>query len=171
MPQGPRTMNLKSTQIEISKEYLNFSVGHFTIFSKSHRENLHGHNYRLAATIDAPVEREGLTFDYNLIKKTIKALCDEIDEQVLLPSESPYLDIEEDNDYVYALFNSERLPFLKRDVTVLPISNVTVEELSHYFLYRFLEHETVVPLPLTKVVFKCSSGDGQWASSQWVKGE
>ena len=127
MPQGPRTMNLKSTQIEISKEYLNFSVGHFTIFSKSHRENLHGHNYRLAATIDAPVEREGLTFDYNLIKKTIKALCDEIDEQVLLPSDSPYLDIEEDNDYVYALFNSERLPFLKRDVTVLPISNVTVE--------------------------------------------
>ena len=74
-------MNLKSTQIEISKEYLNFSVGHFTIFSKSHRENLHGHNYRLAATIDAPVEREGLTFDYNLIKKTIKALCDEIDER------------------------------------------------------------------------------------------
>ena len=127
MPQGPRTMNLKSTQIEISKEYLNFSVGHFTIFSKSHRENLHGHNYRLAATIDAPVEREGLTFDYNLIKKTIKALCDEIDEQVLLPSDSPYLDIEEDNGYVYALFNSERLPFLKRDVTVLPISNVTVE--------------------------------------------
>ena len=127
-------MNLKSTQIEISKEYLNFSVGHFTIFSKSHRENLHGHNYRLAATIDAPVEREGLTFDYNLIKKTIKALCDEIDEQVLLPSDSPYLDIEEDNGYVYALFNSERLPFLKRDVTVLPISNVTVEELSHYFL-------------------------------------
>ena len=100
MSQGPRTMNLKSTQIEISKEYLNFSVGHFTIFSKSHRENLHGHNYRLAATIDAPVEREGLTFDYNLIKKTIKALCDEIDEQVLLPSDSPYLDIEEDNDYV-----------------------------------------------------------------------
>ena len=127
MSQGPRTMNLKSTQIEISKEYLNFSVGHFTIFSKSHRENLHGHNYRLAATIDAPVEREGLTFDYNLIKKTIKALCNEIDEQVLLPSDSPYLDIEEDNGYVYALFNSERLPFLKRDVTVLPISNVTVE--------------------------------------------
>ena len=122
-------MNLKSTQIEISKEYLNFSVGHFTIFSKSHRENLHGHNYRLAATIDAPVERVGLTFDYNLIKKTIKALCDDIDEQVLLPSDSPYLDIEEDNDYVYALFNLERLPFLKRDVTVLPISNVTVEEL------------------------------------------
>ena len=160
-------MSVNSTRIEISKEYLNFSVGHFTIFDQSHRENLHGHNYRIATEIDAPIGDAGLTFDYNLIKRTMKELCEKIDEQVLIPEKSPFLKFEEDDNYVHVLFDLERLPFLKRDVTLLPIRNVTVEELSTYFRDCFLDHDTVKPLPITKVTMKCSSGDGQWASSTW----
>ena len=163
-------MGVNSTRVEISKEYLNFSVGHFTIFNQLHRENLHGHNYRIAAEIDAPIGDGGLTFDYNLIKRSMKELCEKIDEQVLIPEKSPFLRIEEDVNYVYVLFDKERLPFLKRDITLLPIRNITVEELSTYFLDCFLNHETVKPLPITKVTMKCSSGDGQWASSEWSKG-
>ena len=160
-------MGNNSTRIEISKEYLNFSVGHFTIFDKSHRENLHGHNYRVAAEIESPIGEDGLTFDYNLIKRTMKQLCEKIDEQVLIPEKSPFLSIDEDNQYVYVLFDKERLPFLKRDITLLPIRNITIEELSGYFLDCFLAHQAVKPLPITKVTMKCSSGDGQWASSHW----
>ena len=90
-------MGVNTTRIEISKEYLNFSVGHFTIFDESHRENLHGHNYRIAAEIEAPIADGGLTFDYNLIKRTMKELCEKIDEQVLIPQKSPFLKIENEN--------------------------------------------------------------------------
>ena len=31
--------------IEIYKENMKFSAAHFTIFSDTHREHLHGHNY------------------------------------------------------------------------------------------------------------------------------
>ena len=160
-------MEVNSTRIEISKEYLNFSVGHFTIFDKSNRENLHGHNYRLAAIIEAPLEETGLTFDYNLIKRTMKQLCETIDEQILIAERSPFLAIEKDSDYIYVIFDQERIPFLKRDITLLPIRNITVEELSAYFLDCFLAHKTVATLPITKVTMKCSSGDGQWASTDW----
>ena len=98
-------MEVNSTRIEISKEYLNFSVGHFTIFDKSNRENLHGHNYRLAAIIEAPLEETGLTFDYNLIKRTMKQLCETIDEQVLIAERSPFLSIQTDSDYIYVIFD------------------------------------------------------------------
>ena len=62
-------------------------------------------------------------FDYSIVKRAIRALCDEIDEKVLLPEQSPHLAIEHEGDYVIALFNGERIPFLPRDVLTsrLPI--------------------------------------------------
>ena len=44
-------------------------------------------------------------FDYSIVKRAIRALCDEIDEKVLLPEQSPHLAIEHEGDYVIALFN------------------------------------------------------------------
>ena len=37
------------TTIELSKEYLKFSAGHFTVFSATERERLHGHNFSVSA--------------------------------------------------------------------------------------------------------------------------
>ena len=41
----------RTTTIEISKEYLHFNSGHFTIFSRDQREDLHGHTFRVRAFI------------------------------------------------------------------------------------------------------------------------
>ena len=38
---------------EIAKEALNFSAGHVTMFSATEREDLHGHNWRVACEITA----------------------------------------------------------------------------------------------------------------------
>ena len=43
-------------------------------------------------------------------------------KKVLLPEQSPHLAIEREGDYVIALFNGERIPFLPRDVLTLPIA-------------------------------------------------
>ena len=42
-------------RIELSKEYLNFSAGHFTIFSATERENLHGHNFQVRGAVTAAI--------------------------------------------------------------------------------------------------------------------
>jgi len=70
--------------IEIEKSYLHFSAAHFTIFSATNRERLHGHNWRLAVEITGEVGDEGLCFDYAIYKKILKDLCAKYDEYTLI---------------------------------------------------------------------------------------
>ncbi len=154
-----------STTIEISKEYLHFAAAHFTIFSKEVRENLHGHNFFVAAQIDAEIGDDGLAFDYNLIESKLKSLCDTLDEQVLLPTKSPYLELESEDGYIVAAFNGERLPFLERDVLTLPLRNITIEELAHWFIGELKADPEIAALETHRIEVKVSSGAGQWAGA------
>ena len=160
-------MAINQTTIEISKEYLHFSAAHFTLFSATNRENLHGHNFQVALEANATIHTDGLTFDYNILKKALKALCDELDEQVLMPSLSPYVQIENDNAYTYIIFNGERIPFLQRDLTLLPVRNITVEEMARYFLDQLLARPEIQALDINSLLLRCSSGEGQWANARW----
>jgi 6-pyruvoyltetrahydropterin/6-carboxytetrahydropterin synthase len=155
------------TTIEISKEYLHFNSAHFTIFSESAREDLHGHTFYVTATVDSAVGADGLAFDYNVMKTRLAALCDHLDEKVLLPEHSPYLHITEADGYVVACFADERIPFLPRDVLRLPVRNVTVEELAPWFLSRLCEDPVIAALDISRILIRVSSGPGQWAGATW----
>jgi 6-pyruvoyltetrahydropterin/6-carboxytetrahydropterin synthase len=153
------------TRIEISKEYLHFNSGHFTIFSDTDREDLHGHTFYVKALIDSPVDVTGLAFDYNLVKQRLKTLCERIDEKILLPERSPFLSLAEEDGYLVATFADEKLPFLPRDVITLPVANITVEELAPWFLSALLDDPAICGLRLPRVEVSVSSGPGQWASA------
>lgn len=156
------------TTIELSKEYLKFSAGHFTIFSATERERLHGHNFSVSAKIVAPVNDNGLCFSYGDFKKKLEALCDKLDEYTLLPGESPYLQISElDKEYLVG-FNGEEMRFLKSDCQVLPIRNATVEEFAELLLNQLLEDPAIQEFDVRKVEMRVSSGPGQWGSCEWV---
>lgn len=153
--------------IEISKQAHNFSIGHFTIFSRTEREDLHGHNFQLQCNVTATLGEDGLIFDYAILKSIMKELCDELDEQTILPSKSPYLDISEDDLYIIAKFNEEKLYFLKRDVTVLDISNSTIEEFSHYFLDLLKNHHKLQDKGILSLTVKIYSNPGQCGVANW----
>ena len=158
------------TTIHIDKEDFNFSVAHFTIFSATQRERLHGHNYRVSATITAPVDSNGMTFDYKLYKERIRHCCDKIDEYVLLPELSPYLTIKEDGAFYRVEFNDEVMYFLKSDTLLLPVLNSTVEEYSSYILEYLLAFQAdIEQYDVRKLVVQVSSGPGQRGSSEWTK--
>lgn len=128
-------------RLQIHKEAFSFSAGHFTIFSATERETMHGHNYYVSVSFDIMVEHNGLSFDYRVYKKRLQALCDTIDRHFLLPQFSPYLTIEagkNDDEYVNASFDGKKMPFLKEDVVVLPLSNITIEALSSWFLSQLI---------------------------------
>lgn len=153
--------------IEISKDYLHFNAAHFTLFSASEREDLHGHTFYVAAEVDSPVGEDGLAFDYNLFKSALESLCGELDEKVLLPERSPHLALEQSEGYLIARFADERIPFLPRDVLTLPVRNITVEELAGWFLERMRTQPAIAALDLIRVEIRVSSGPGQWAGAQW----
>ena len=159
--------NLTQTTIEISKEYLHFAAAHFTIFSATERENLHGHNFHVTLDATAQIGESGLTFDYNVLKNALKRLCDELDERVLMPANSPYIQVESDSAYTYILFADERIPFLERDLLMLPVRNISVEELAHYLLDKLRADPTIKEQDLQHLVLRCASGAGQWASATY----
>ena len=159
--------NQPRTSIEIAKEDMHFAAAHFTVFSAERRENLHGHNFFVTATLEGPIGDGGLCFDYNTVKSKLRELCASLDEVVLVPTESPYVEIEEDDDYVTVAFGDERLPFLRRDVKLLAVRNVTVEELAHWFVAQLTASADFAELPVDALDLRVSSGPGQWARSAW----
>ena len=155
------------TRIEIGKEYLSFSAGHFTVFSATERENLHGHNFQVRCAVTARVKEDGLAFDYALLKRVLKDLCDALDERVLLPELSPHLRLERQNGWVTAWFADERIPFLERDCLTLPIRNTTIEELSAMLLERLRARQELQGADIRAMEVGVSSGSGQWGIAQW----
>lgn len=158
------------TTIEIEKQYLHFSIAHFTIFSATSRERLHGHNVRIAVKITGAIDENGLCFDYAIYKKVLKELCARFDEYTLIAERSPHLTIEEDGDYYNVIHNGINMPLLKTDTILLPIRNVTIEELSHYLLGELLgDFELVNELGVVNMTMRVSSGPNQWAAAEWQK--
>ena len=153
------------TTLYIDKESHKFSAAHFTIFSATERERLHGHNYSVSAKIVAPMGDNGFSADYNVYKNRLKALCDELDEYMLLAGNSPYQTIETLDDRYRVIFAGEVMEFLRCDTQVLPIRNATVEEFSHYLLQKLVqrsEGEDIRELQLCE-----ASGPGQKGCASW----
>ena len=87
-------MNERVT-IRLAKQNMKISAGHFTIFSATERERLHGHNFTVEVDIEARMLGNGMCFDYGHYKDRVVALCRELNEWVILPTRSPHLRIEE----------------------------------------------------------------------------
>ena len=158
----------KIGRIEIAKQALNFSAAHFTIFSATEREDLHGHNFQVECELTSPIDENGLIFDYNLVKRAMKVICDELDEKTILPEKSPFLKLVREPDYLIAKYHDERIPFLYRDVITLPIANASTEELSHYYLDRLLAHEDKAAEDIREMTVKISSSPGQLGTATRV---
>lgn len=163
---------IRLSRIELSKEDMKFSAGHFTIFSATERERLHGHNFAVSAEFLAEVGAEGMCFDYGVYKAELRALCSEWDERFILAGKSPHLVIEEDGEHVWALFDGKRIPFLASDVLILPIANATLEEFSLLLLHALADDEEMLrQRGVHEIVVKVSSGPGQSASSLWRRAD
>lgn len=161
---------MRLASLDIHKEEFSFSAGHFTIFSATDREPLHGHNYNVSLTFHFAVSKEGLSFDYRFYKMKMRALCKELNTYFLLPSKSPYLKLEEQGEYWIAHFNQKQLPFLKEDTVILPLSNITIEELSHWFLERLLADATELDTHnIHGITVSVYNGPGQSSGASWQK--
>ena len=116
-----------------------------------------------------PVDDNGLCFNYQIAKQKLKVLCDSMDEYTLMPSLSPHLSIEEQEQHYLVEFNREKMYFLKPDVLLIPVRNISVEELAYYILETLKHDGFVDSLGITYLEIKVSSGPGLWGSSNWTK--
>ena len=85
---------------------------------------------------------------------------------MLLPEFSPFQTLQTVGDEIHATFADKVLKFRADETRVLPVTNVTVEELSHLLLKELLAAED--DPDLVEVELTVSSGSGQAGSAIWV---
>jgi 6-pyruvoyltetrahydropterin/6-carboxytetrahydropterin synthase len=155
--------------VELHNDELKFSSGHFMLFSSHERENMHGHDYLVNVAFNTWIVKNGMSFDLRNYRQTVYDLCRLLDYQFILPSLSDYLRIEDQGTKWQVHVGDDALSFLKRDAIVLPITNVTLEELSNWFLLQLKNNKLQLQEDkIFGITVRISNGRGQSASTEWL---
>lgn len=122
-------------KVRVSKDYLTFASAHFITFEGHKCEALHGHNYRVAATVEGALDPEcQFVVDFGVLKAALRRLVDDIDHKVLLPTQNPKVILRNEGDSMAVDYLGKfTYLFPTRDCAPLPIANTTAEELAAYF--------------------------------------
>lgn len=119
-------------RVSVSKDYLGFAAAHFITFRGHACESLHGHNYRVAITIEGPVDPEcHFVVDFAVVKRVLRERVDLLDHRVLLPGRNPKLVYHSADGVTLVDYCGARTyQFPTRDCVILPIANSTAEMLA-----------------------------------------
>ncbi len=152
--------------VRVTKDYLVFSAGHFITFNGGQCERLHGHNYRVAVELDGLLDANGYVFDFIALRDATRAITDELDHRVLLPTESQLIRVDWHGNFVRARFEDREWQFPRGDCLLLPIANTTAELLARWIGQRLLEQLGVkhqfTPSALRIEVEECFGQSGIW---------
>jgi 6-pyruvoyltetrahydropterin/6-carboxytetrahydropterin synthase len=125
--------------VRVSKDYLVFCSGHFISYEGDKCERLHGHNYRAAVEVEGDLDENHYVFDFIALKKRTKAITDELDHRMLLPTRNPLILVEEGARSVHVRYRDREWLFPRDDCVLLPIENTTAELLARYIARRLAD--------------------------------
>jgi 6-pyruvoyltetrahydropterin/6-carboxytetrahydropterin synthase len=124
--------------IRVTKDYLAFCAGHFISYEGHQCERLHGHNYRAAVEVQAPLDENFYVFDFIALKDATKRITDELDHYMLLPTKNRVIHVEEQGAEVHVRYKDRQWLFPRGDCVLLPIENTTAELIARYIGQRLL---------------------------------
>jgi 6-pyruvoyltetrahydropterin/6-carboxytetrahydropterin synthase len=148
--------------VEVVKDALVFSAGHFITIGEDFCERLHGHNFRLAAEVEGPLDENGYVFDFIALRDALQHLVNELDHRMLLPTEHPRIRLEVREREVEATFAERRWVFPREECLLLPIRQTTVELIAEWIGERLLEKLDFGAA--VRLTVKLEENFGQWAA-------
>ena len=77
--------------MKISISNVFFSSGHFILFENGVCEPLHGHNFRVDVTLEAPLNSAGYVVDFCVVNQILSEILQPFRERLLLPGKSDRL--------------------------------------------------------------------------------
>ena len=87
----------------------------------------------------APLDENHYVFDFIALKHRTKAITDELDHRMMLPTRNPLIRVEEGPRSVHVRYRDREWLFPRDDCVLLPIENTTAELLARYIGQRLLE--------------------------------
>ncbi len=126
-------------KVRVTKDHLVFCSGHFISYEGDKCERLHGHNYRTAVEVEGDLDENCYVFDFIALKHLTKAITDELDHRMLLPTRSALIAVEPGAKSIHVRYRDREWLFPRDDCVLLPIENTTTESLARYIGQRLLE--------------------------------
>jgi 6-pyruvoyltetrahydropterin/6-carboxytetrahydropterin synthase len=153
----------ESYRVELSKPQLVFSAAHFITFNGNVCERLHGHNYRVRASIDGPLDENHYVIDFIALRDEMQTIVDTLDHHVLLPTDHPQIKVVADEKEVLATFEDRRWIFPLDDCVLLPVPNTTAELVARYIGLKLLDQlEQRLGDRPTNLTVGVDENGGQW---------
>ncbi|MCD7781426.1 MAG: 6-carboxytetrahydropterin synthase [Methanosphaera sp.] len=144
---------------------LRFSAAHMVIGHESCGK-IHGHSYILDVEVEGARSGQfGFVIDFKILKNIARSVCKSLDHRVLIPLDSPDLEVtyEDDNTIEFKVLGELEYKLPKSDVVLLPIVSTTAESLSVYITDKIIEQlEDTSTLEYIEV--QVNEGIGQGAS-------
>lgn len=125
-------------KVRVTKDYLIFCSGHFISYEGDKCERLHGHNYRTAVEVEGELDENHYVFDFIALKNRARAITDELDHRMLLPTNNRHILLSEEGDSIRVRYRERQWLFPRGDCVLLPIENTTAELLARYVGQRLL---------------------------------
>jgi len=130
-------MNI-TRRVSVERNRLRFAAAHMATFH-GQCEPLHGHNYDVIVEVEGALTEDSWVWDFGDLKRTTKAIVDELDHKFLLQRDSRVLSSELAGAAWRVSFADRRYEFPTTDVAALPIDNTTAERLSEWIAGRLLD--------------------------------
>ncbi len=124
-------------KVKVAGGYLKFSSAHFITYGGK-CERLHGHNYSVLVEIEGTLNDDKLVFDFTILKRLTKEICQTLNHRFLLPMRNPHLALIESFDAWEIHFEQKRYVFPRTDVVELPIDNSSAERLAEYICQELI---------------------------------
>jgi 6-pyruvoyltetrahydropterin/6-carboxytetrahydropterin synthase len=126
-------------KVRVTKDHLVFCSGHFISYEGDKCERLHGHNYRTAVEVEGGLDANFYVFDFIALKHRTKAITDELDHRVLLPTRNALIKLHEEPGAVRVRYREREWLFPRDDCVLLPVENTTAELLARYIAQRLAD--------------------------------
>jgi len=159
----------RTYRVDLQKDFLIFSAAHFITFNGNICERLHGHNYKVAASVFAPLDENHYVIDFIALRDELKTIVDRLDHRMLLPAHHPAIHVNDSGGEIEVRFEDRRWVFPSGDCIVLPVANTTAELLAGYIgdeLLQALESRTGARP--TRVSISVDENNGQWGVCELV---
>ena len=153
--------------VRLNKENLVFSAGHFITFDGGECELLHGHNYRVAASVFGPLDENHYVVDFIALRDSLQEIIEELDHHMLLPTEHTMIHVTADDNEVEVRFENRRWIFPLCDCVLLPVPNTTTELLARHICRRLIDlFQSRTGERLRRVRIEVDENYGQWGACE-----
>ena len=150
-------------RVDVTRQQFVFSAAHFITFAGDICERLHGHNYKVRASVEGPLDENRYVVDFIALRDAVLEQTSALDHHMLLPRDHAEIKVASDEKETTATFRERRWVFPNEDCVILPVVNTTAEELARVIGERVIEKtKGQFGNALSFIEIAVDENEGQW---------